>query len=300
MELRQLHYFMEVAEREHVSEAAVHLHVAQSAISTQIANLEAELGVALFDREGRNIKLTNIGRIFLSHAEMVVKAADNAKKQIDEYLDPERGTIKIGFPTSLSNHLLPNVISAFKGQYPNISFQLRQGSYKFLIDSVKKSDIDVAFLGPVPKNEPDIESSILFAESISALIPLSHPLAKSEKLHLSELKEDDFVSFPHGFILEKILVDACRQAGFAPKISSEGEDLDAIKGLVAASIGVTLLPESTFQESTPRMTVKIPINSPQIRRTVGVIKKKNKELAPSEKVFYDFVKEFFSRLNQFQ
>ncbi|MFZ3579581.1 LysR family transcriptional regulator [Virgibacillus sp. DJP39] len=300
MELRQLRYFMEVAEREHMSEAAVNLHVAQSAVSRQISNLEGELGVTLFEREGRNIKLTQIGKTFYTHTKLAMKAIDNARKQIDEYLDPERGTIKIGFPTSLSNHLLPNVISAFKDAHPNVAFHLRQGSYNFLIDSVKNDEIDVAFLGPVPKDDPEIESQILFTENILALLPISHDLAKRDSLFLTDLKNDEFVSFPKGFVLEKIIVDACRQVGFVPKVSSEGEDLDAIKGLVSAGIGVTLLPESTFHESTPRMTVKIPIKIPEVRRTVGVIKLKRKDLAPSEEIFYKFVKQFFSRIQGFK
>ncbi|MFC3882152.1 LysR family transcriptional regulator [Bacillus songklensis] len=300
MELRQLRYFMEVAKREHVSEAAEYLHVAQSAISRQIANLEAELGVDLFEREGRNVKLTPIGKLFLSHTVTAMKAIDYAKQQIDEYLDPERGTIKIGFPTSLASHLLPTVISAFKDKHPNVAFHLRQGSYKFLIDAVKSRDIDLAFLGPVPVNDHDIEGHILFTESISALLPTSHPLAERKSLRLSDLKNDSFVLFPEGFILHQIAVDACKQAGFTPNISSEGEDLDAIKGLVSAGMGVTLLPESTFYETTPRFTVKIPINIPDVKRTVGLIIPKNRDLAPSEKVFYQFVKEFFSMLEQYQ
>lgn len=300
MELRQLRYFMEVAEREHVSEAAVNLHVAQSAISRQIANLEGELEVDLFEREGRNIKLTQIGKTFYTHTKIAMKAIENAKKQIDEYLDPERGTIKIGFPTSLSSHLLPSVISAFKDEHPNVAFHLRQGSYNFLVDSVKNDEIDVAFLGPIPKDEHEIDSHILFTENILVLLPLNHPLADRESIYLTDLKNDEFVSFPKGFILQKIIVDACKQVGFAPMVSSEGEDLDAIKGLVSAGIGVTLLPESAFHESTPRMTVKIPIKIPEVRRTVGVIKQKEKSLAPSEKIFHAFVKEFFSRLHGFQ
>ncbi|MDC3415194.1 LysR family transcriptional regulator [Aquibacillus sp. 3ASR75-11] len=300
MELRQLRYFMEVAEREHVSEAALYLHVAQSAISRQIANLEEELGVKLFEREGRNVKLTPIGKIFLTHTKSAMKAIDHATKQIDEYLDPERGSIKIGFPTSLSNHLLPTVISSFKEQHPNVAFQLRQGSYRFLIDSIKKREIDLAFLGPVPTSDPDIEGHILFTENISALLPISHHLSERTRLHLSDLRSDPFVLFPEGFILQKIAFDACKQAGFVPNVSSEGEDLDAIKGLVSAGMGVTLLPESTFHETVPRFTAKIPIEIPQVRRTVGIIKQKNKNLAPSEKVFYQFVKDFFSMLDKFQ
>jgi len=300
MELRQLRYFMEVAEREHVSEAADHLHVAQSAISRQIANLEEELNVTLFEREGRNIKLTPIGKEFLIHVKTAMKAIDYAKEQIDEYLDPHRGTVKIGFPTSLASQLLPTVVSAFKEEYPHVEFLLRQGSYKFLIEAVRNRDIDLALLGPVPTNFPDIAGNILFTEKIYALVPLNHPLAKQKTVHLIDLRNDQFVLFPEGFVLRKMAIDSCKQAGFAPLVSTEGEDLDAIKGLVSAGMGVTLLPESTFAETTPRFTVKIPIEFPQVKRTVGIIKPKNRELAPSAQDFYEFVIQFFSKLEQYQ
>ena len=95
-------------------------------------------------------------------------------------------------------------------------------------------------------------------------------------------------------------VDACRNVGFVPKVTSEGEDMDALKGLVAAGIGVTLLPESSLYDSTPRMTVKVHIANPSIRRNVGIIAPTTRELAPSEKVFIDFVSNFYSRLTRFQ
>ncbi|PLT35111.1 LysR family transcriptional regulator [Bacillus sp. V5-8f] len=300
MELRQLRYFIEVAERQHVTEAADHLHVAQSAISLQIGKLEAELGVKLFERAGRNVKLTQIGKIFLTHAKSAIKAIDYAKEKVDEYLDPNHGSIKIGYPTSLASYLLPTVISAYKEKKPNVVFHLRQGSYSALMEAVKIGDINLAFLGPVPTGEPGIDADILFTESISALLPISHPLAEKKSLSLNELRNDDFVLFPQGYILQKIVVQACKQAGFTPNITSEGEDMDALKGLVSAGIGVSLLPDSTFYDSIPRLTVKIPINSPQVRRTVGIITPKNRELAPSEKVFYEFMKQHFSVLEQYQ
>ncbi|RID87011.1 LysR family transcriptional regulator [Peribacillus asahii] len=300
MELRQLRYFIEVAEREHVTSAAEHLHVAQSAISLQITKLEAELGVTLFERVGRNIKLTEIGKIFLTHAKSAIKAIDYAKEKIDEYLSPESGTIKIGYPTSLANHLLPMVISAFKAKQPNVSYHLRQGSYAFLIDAVKNGDIGLALLGPVPTNEIDLETHILFSEGISALVPSSHPLAERESLALSDLRNDDFVLFPKGYVLHQIAFNACEQAGFIPQITAEGEDMDAIKGLVSAGIGVSLLPDGTLYNTTPPSTVKIKIDTPRVKRTVGIITSKHRELAPTEKVFYEFVKKFFSMLEQYQ
>ena len=300
LELRQLRYFVEVAEREHISEAAEHLHVAQSAISRQIANLEEELGASLFERIGRNVKLTPVGKTFLEHSITALKAIDFATKQVEEFLDPAKGTIKVGFPTSLASYVLPTVISAFKKEYPDVSFHLRQGSYKFLIEAVKNRELNLAFLGPLPAKDELIDATVLFSENIQALLPASHPLAKKESINLIELRQDNFVLFPDGYILHKVAVDACKAAGFVPQVTSEGEDMDALKGLVAAGIGVTLLPESSLYDSTPRLTVKVPIALPTIRRTVGVIAPNNRDLAPSEKVFMAFVSDFFSRLSQFQ
>ncbi|WP_078427261.1 LysR family transcriptional regulator [Alkalihalobacterium alkalinitrilicum] len=300
MELRQLRYFIEVAEREHFTEAAEHLHVAQSAISLQISKLEGELGVTLFERSGRNIKLTSIGKTFLQHTKKAIRAIDYAKEKVDEYLDPEKGTIKIGYPTSLANHLLPTVISAFKANQPNISYHLRQGSYALLIESVKNGDIDLAFLGPAPTNDVEISSDILFSESISLIVPANHRLADQKNVHLSDLRSDNFVLYPKGYILHDIAIDACKRAGFTPTITAEGEDMDAIKGLVSAGIGVSLLPDGTFYDRESRLTVKISISSPEVKRTVGIITPKNRDLAPTEKVFYEFVKQFFSRLDKFQ
>lgn len=299
MELRQLRYFVAVAEREHISEAAESLHVAQSAVSRQISNLETELGTELFERIGRNVKLTPIGKIFLEHALIALEAIDFAAKQVEEYLDPEQGTIKIGFPTSLANFLLPTVISAFKKEHPNVSFHLRQGSYRYLINAVKNRELNLVFLGPVPKKDEIIDTKILFTEKISALLPATHPLATKKEIQLADLRNEPFVLFPDGFILNKVVVDACKSVGYTPIVSSEGEDMDALKGLVAAGMGVTLLPESAFYDSTPRRTVRLPLSEPSFTRNVGVVFPHNRELAPSEKIFLEFVSTFFSRLTQF-
>lgn len=300
MELRQLRYFLEVAEREHMTEAAENLNVAQSAVSYQITKLEEELGVKLLERVGRNIKVTQIGYIFLQYVKSSLKTLDEAKEKIGEYLNPQAGTIKIGYPTSLARYWLPTVISAYKNDVPNVNFHLRQASYANLIDAVKNGEIDLAFLGPVPTNDPDLEARILFMENIVALVPINHPFAHKKSLPLSDLRNDPFVLFPNGYVLRKIAVEACREAGFEPEITSEGEDMDALKGLVSAGIGVSLLPESTFYDSIPRFTVKIPIETPKAMRTVGVIIPKHRELAPAERNFYQFLIGFFNRLDQYK
>lgn len=293
MELRQIQYFIEVAKREHVSEAAFSLHVAQSAVSRQISNLEVDLGVKLFVRDGRNVKLTHIGRKFLEHMQQAMQVIENAKLEIAESLDPERGTVRIGFPSSLAASTLPTAISAFRELHPDVKFELHQGSYRFLINSVAEGKIDLALIGPVPDGNKSIQGHVLFEEDIVALLPTDHSLADKPSIRLNQLKDDSFVVFPEGFILRDLVVKACEGVGFQPIVSFEGDDIDAIKGLVAAGLGVTLIPEITLIDSLPRKTVKLPISEPTVTRTVGVITPSERDLLPTEKLFYQFIKDYY-------
>lgn len=300
MELRQIKYFIEVAKREHVTEAANALHVAQSAVSRALANLEMELGMDLFIREGRNVRLTPIGRIFLEHMQQAVKVIADASQIIEEYTDPERGTVNVGFPSSLATYILPTAISAFRKEYPNVKFQLHQGSYRYLKEAVVRGDINMALLGPVPMDDKKLDGQILFTENVVALLPADHRLAHAKALKLNELRNDAFVLFAKGFVLRDLVENACHQLGFQPNVSFEGEDIDAIKGLVSAGLGVSLVPEITLIENLPRSTVRVPIIEPQVKRSVGMLIPKERELLPTEKLFCQFLHDFFSRLEEFQ
>lgn len=299
MELRQIHYFIEVAKREHVTEAAHAIHVAQSAVSRQIFNLESELGVELFIREGRNVKLTPIGRVFLEYMKDAMQVIENAKREVEEFLDPERGTIRIGFPSSLANHTLPTVISGFRDEYPLVKFKLIQGTYHHLIDAVINGEIDLAVLGPVPKQDKKVKSKVLFEENLIALLPINHVLAANLTINLNQLRDDQFILFPNGFILREIVVNACKRQGFEPDVTFEGNDIDAIKGLVSAGLGVTIIPEITLIDNLPRSTVKVVIADPHVTRSVGIIIPRERELLPTEKIFYDYITDFFARIGGF-
>ncbi|MFC0470409.1 LysR family transcriptional regulator [Halalkalibacter kiskunsagensis] len=300
MELRQIKYFMEVAKREHVTEAADAIHVAQSAVSRQIFNLEAELGVDLFIREGRRVRLTPIGKMFFERMKQAMNVIDNARLEVEEYLDPEQGTIRIAFPISMAAYTLPSAVVAFRERYPNAKFQLKQASYRKLIDGVVNGDFNMALIGPVPKQERKVVSNILFTEEIVALLPFNHPLANSTSLKLSQLQDEPFILLPDGYVLRDIIVNTCSDLGFKPKVSFEGDDIDALKGLVSAGLGITLIPEITLVDNLPHSTVKIPVIEPTVTRTVGVIIPSERQLLPTEKLFYEFLKEFFSRMDGFR
>jgi LysR family transcriptional regulator, transcription activator of glutamate synthase operon len=300
MELRQLRYFIEVGKREHMTEAADALHVAQSAVSRQIVNLEQELGVDLFIREGRRVKLTPIGKIFLERMTHAMNVMDDGVREVTEYLNPERGTIRIAFPISLAAHTLPMVISAFRREYPEAKFQLKQGLYHDLISGVLQGDFNMAVIGPLPQVTPKLEQRVLFTENIVALLSVNHPLADLKTVRLRELMGDPFVLLPEGFVFREMVLEACRDVGFSPNVAFEGDDIDALKGLVAAGLGVTLMPEATLMDTQSRSTVKIPIAEPAVTRTVGIITSKDRALLPTEEIFYDFITSFFDRLSRFR
>jgi len=142
-----------------------------------------------------------------------------------------------------------------------------------------------------------LKTEILFLEKIVALLPESHPLANQKEIKLNQLRKDPFVLFPQGFGLHELVVNACRQNGFEPDVAFEGKDIDAIKGLVSAGLGVTLIPEISLIDSKPRATKKVFIVEPEVTRTVGIITPSDRELLPTEKIFYEFLKDFFKVLS---
>lgn len=299
MELRQIQYFMEVAKREHMTKAAEALHVAQSAVSRQISLLEGELGVELFSREGRNVRLTQMGRLFMEHAERGLLEFQKAEQKIKEHLNPETGLIRLGLSTSLSVHTLPMVLHEFSLDHPNITFQLIQGKVSYLIRLIESGNIDIAFVSPVPSQHDSVKSKVLYTERIVVLLPRNHPLADRDSIDLTHLKEEKFVTFRSNLFLQELFQDACRQAGFTPKIAFEGEDMDTIKSLVAAGFGISLLPENAAIYNLPQDVVTVILHAPKVSRAVGVIMPKKRELAPSEQIFFQFLDKFYDRLYRF-
>lgn len=293
MELRQLHYFIKVAQKQHVTQASEELHVAQSAVSRQIHQLEKELGVSLFVQKGRNLQLTPVGRLFLKRIEGIMNDLERSVQEVHEFLDPELGEIRIGFPHSLGISLIPSVVAAFRKDRPNVKFRLRQGTYNSLIRDLKNGDIDLSFVSPFPEIHDLVEGELLLTEELFAVLPAQHPLAGREKIELHLLKDESFVMFSEAYSLRNIVMDACRKAGFTPQIGFEGEETDTIRGLVAAGMGVSLLPEMALPEISPMQPAKIRISEPQVTRTIGLIRRKDEKLPPVAELFRVFLLKYF-------
>jgi LysR family transcriptional regulator, transcription activator of glutamate synthase operon len=132
------------------------------------------------------------------------------------------------------------------------------------------------------------------------LLKYNPPLADQKSFRFRDLKDDSFCVLPEGFKFREQVVQACKDGGFSPKIAFEGKDIDALKGLVSTGLGVTLMPEMTLVDNTPRSTVVIPIKDASLTRTVGVIYPTQRKLLPTESLFYDFLLETYKRLNEFR
>lgn len=294
MELRQLQYFVKVARKQHVTQAAGELHVAQSAISRQIHQLEAELGVSLFVQKGRNVFLTSVGKLFLSRVEELLTGLEKAVSEIHEFLDPEVGEIRLGFPHSLGTNLVPSVVAKFRNAHPNVKFMLRLGTYNSLIRDLTEGEIDLAFISPFPDNCVEVIGEILMTEELYAILPEDHILADYQSVRLEQLKDEPFVMFREGYTLRMIVMEACKKAGFTPKISFEGEETDTVRGLVAAGMGISLLPEMALLGTNQMQPAKVRVTDPHVTRTIGLIRRYGEKLPLVAEVFQRFLLEYFT------
>lgn len=296
MEFRQLKYFIEVAKRQHFIQTSREVHVAQSALSRQIAQLEKELGAALFEREGRNVRLTRVGKLFLTRAENALAEIEKGRQEIRTFLDPELGEIRIGFPHSLAIQLIPNIIAGFRREHPRTRFSLRQGPAAEMTEWVERGDLDLALVSPPPGKVPTLMSKKLFTEELLAIVPPEHPLATKKSIALKELENEAFILLRSGYSLRSISWNACRKAGFTPFIAFEGEETDTVRGLVAAGLGVSLMPEIALTEPhSDLQPVPVRVSEPQITREFSVIHHKHSELPPAARLFQQYLVDYFKK-----
>lgn len=272
MEFRQLQYFVEVARQEHLTRAADSLHVAQSAISRQISQLEDELGVSLFVRVGKGIKLSQFGFHFLPHARDILRQVESAMETARSYQNPETGTIHLGFPHSMGIVYVPQLVSDFRRDFPRVQFVFTEAPVQMLLEKVRSGELDVAIVTPWSSESPVdsfasadaqvVNTSIpgegihLFDEPLCAILPVDHQLASHPSVSMASLAREQFVLFKEGYTLHDKVWRACEIAGFAPFVAFEGEETDTIRGFVRAGLGVSVLPKSDFEHPG---IVQIPI-----------------------------------------
>ncbi|UOQ49747.1 LysR family transcriptional regulator [Gracilibacillus caseinilyticus] len=247
MDIKHLTYFLEIAKTRSFTQAAENLYITQPALSRAIKSLEAELQNSLFIRTRKKILLTDAGELLHNHAVSIVEKMDKLEEDLHSLHTVHTGHIRIGLPTFIHSFFFSKLIGAFHLEYPAITFQLEENGSKIIENKVMNGQLDCGVIVLSQKNHA-IDCVSFVAEPLSAVVHPSHPLADREHIHLDELKDDAFIMFNQDFELRNIILDACNQVGFQPKITSETSQLDFIEEMVASELGITLLPESTSKE----------------------------------------------------
>jgi len=250
MELRHLRYMIAIAEELHFTRAAERLGIAQPPLSQQIKQLEAEVGTPLFHRSARAVTLTEAGHAFLPHARDAVDEADRAIAAAQRAARGDMGHLRVGFTSSASfNPLVPGIVRRFGELYPDVTVDLAEQATSQLLDALRDERLDVAFLRATASERDGLETVELPAEELWVALPSRHPLATQKRIDLLQLAGEAFVLYPraNGRLLYDTMVSACRNAGFSPRIAQEAPQMASTVHLVAAGVGVALVPASMCQ-----------------------------------------------------
>jgi LysR family transcriptional regulator, transcription activator of glutamate synthase operon len=243
MELQQLRYFREVAERQHVTRAAEKLFVSESAVSRAVTQLEEELGVPLFYRQGRAVVLSPYGRLFLENVTRALGVLESGKQLLREQTEQESGTVSLGFLHSLGIEMVPGLIKEYRRKHPRIQFTLLvQRSGEMLMEELAGGGIDLCLSVPGMFGQSDVRWNHLLDEELLIAMPRTHRLAARRTLSLKELSSEPFLALSPEHTLRIIFDRLCADASFVPKIAFEGMDIATLRGLIAAGLGIGLLP----------------------------------------------------------
>ena len=244
MELRHLRYFLAVAEELHFGRAAARIHIAQPPLSKQIQQLEKEIGVQLFKRSKRSVELTNAGKIFQREALGILKSLENAVKKARLAGWGDADWLSIGFIASSTYDVLPIILKEFKKRHPQVELVLQEIQSSEQNQALREGRIHVSF-ARFPKTESGLVFETIYSEQLVAALPQSHPLNKKGSLRLSDLANEPFILQPHPPSPHADnTIQIFANAGFTPQIVQTVEEMHTALGLVAAGIGITLLPSS--------------------------------------------------------
>ena len=265
MEFHQLRYVCAIADTGSFSRAAERCHVAQPSLSQQVLKLEEELGSRLFDRLGRSVRLTEAGRAFLPHARSILHQMEAARTGVEDKRTDVRGSVAVGVIPTIAPYLMPQNVAAFSKKYSDARLRIVEETTPVLIESLRNLSIDVAILS-LPLRHKEFEIFPLRTEPLYAALPKDHSRAGAKSLSLKDLRGEQFVMLRDGHCFRDVSVAACTRAKVNPRIVFESGQFSSLLGMVAAGVGVSLVPEMAVDKSARCSFVRI--SDTQASRTI--------------------------------
>jgi DNA-binding transcriptional LysR family regulator len=285
MDYRQLRYFIAVAEELSFSRAARRLHISQPPLSTQIKAMEDELGTRLLARTRRKVELTQAGQLLLEHARRAVGELDLASETVRRAARGEAGMVRVGFTGSVPMlDMFAELFRSFRSSYPRVKIELRHMSTAKQLQAIADAELDVAIMRPPLDFRPagNLQVHVVWRDRLMVFLPLDHPVAGPTcALKMPDLAEHEFVGMADsGCGVGDQAAMLCRRAGFAPRVVQEAHELRTVLSLVAAGIGLAILPSCYQDAGVPNVVAK-PLDTPDAEsRMLVAMRTGNASLLP--------------------
>lgn len=279
MNLRDLKYLVALADLRHFGKAADACFVSQPTLSTQIRKLEEELGVVLVERAPRKVMLTAAGQDVVQRARRIVADVDEMKEAARRSRDPESGTLRLGVFPTLGPYLLPHVVPQLRERFPQLELLLTEEKSDVLLQRLREGRLDAALLA-LPLHDDQLHTEFLFEEPFLLAAPAGHPLAKQKRLAMDALGEETLLLLEDGHCLRDQALDVCRLAGAQEKSGFRATSLETLRQMVAAGVGVTLLPALSVQPPIvqPAGIQLVPFRQPAPSRRIALVWRKSSAL----------------------
>jgi DNA-binding transcriptional LysR family regulator len=289
MELRQLEYFVAVAEEGSFTRAAARVHVAQPGVSAQVRRLERELGQPLLDRSGHTVRLTAVGAAVIGYARAALQAVEGTRSAVAELTGLDRGHVGIGMVASVTAVSLPGLLAGFHAVRPAVEITLTEGSSDRLLDDLRARHLDVAFVGLAAAPPPGIDTHVVADEPLVAVVSVDDALAARTRIDLAALAGRALICLPRGTGLRALTDQAHAAEGLEPRIGFEASDPHILAGLAVRGLGVAILPESVAAAHAGEVRA-IAIDRPRLRARIALAWRTEGPMSPAARAFVEHVR----------
>ena len=296
MEIRQIKFLIAIAEAGSFSTAAENLYISQSSLSKQIIALESELGVQLLDRSKRQISFTAVGTTFLKHARKINNDFEAMMADLNEYILVPNALDIVAIPV-IAQYGITSCIAQFRNSFPSIQFHLEEKEASVILPAIENHQFELAFVRDNYVDACDYDFQEICSDNLVGVVAKSHHLAKKKKISLKEMAAENFILYDQGTLVYELSIQACRSAGFVPKISHTSSHTESIIGLVASRFGVALMMSKVIQFEKRKDIAIIPLEE-KIQSNIVIAWQKHKRLSKSAKVFIDFIQKAYQTMEQ--
>ena len=272
MNLRDLRYLVALADHKHFGRAAEASFVSQPTLSTQLKKFEDELGMALVERNPRNVLLTEVGEAVVARAKVILREADEIKAIARRAKDPESGMVRLGIFPTLAPYLLPHVVPNIVKRFPKLELILVEDKTEVILKKLHDGELDAGVLA-LPIHDDSLHAEFLFEETFVLALPKHHRLAKARRVKLADLATESLLLLDDGHCLRDQALEVCAMTGAAEKSGFRATSLETLRHMVSANVGVTLLPALSVHAPAPNApgVCLVPFSEPAPHRRIAMI-----------------------------